>query len=582
MTGTAASISAAAPQTLTLNEVVDLLIHARRRGNPEEIAYFEGLKGRKDRGEEIPRSAEIWPGCRVDGEDLYDRVKTLMDAGAQCPQEVMADTGKLQQWEIVTCTNPDVMSRVTLVKDLRNLDERINSLVRENSKGTKVLEHGPIADYIRSKFSTVSFNRTIYIYDGGIYRPNAGDLEERIREIIARSDAKCSITKDTRDILAYVATYNRCLEYPFNRHKDLIPVQNGVVKIDYTTGTAALLPHSPEFKFTFRLPVIYDPSVKGETFHNEVLSQYIEAELVDTLYQIPAQALLQMQGSKPYKKSYILQGDADAGKTTYLEWLTAILGPENIAHASLHQIGQDRFINAVLESKILNTYDDLSDVPLQNIGPFKALTGGYNHQVERKHQQPYQSLITAAHVFTCNAPPDVPEKILFDSAFWSRWEYLHFPNVFEIDPEFQDRYFTPENLSGSFNRVIDMMIQIRRDGLVINRTPSEVKDEWQLSSDPFARFCRDHMIETADEHIFGKVYLLDSFRDYCHENEINERKVPGSLKALTTIVFKNGFKDTQRGKKRARVYTVHKTWKPDSKYRPPKEAPEDAGLNKTL
>lgn len=569
---------------LSLNEVTDLLVLARRRGNPDEIAYFEDLHTRKERGEQIPRPSAIWPGqyLEIDGENLFDQVKTLMDAGANCPEQIMADTGQLQQWVIVQCGDPNIKARLESVKDLKKLDTRINSLIRQNTKGTTVLEHGEIAEYLKDRFSTVSFNKTIYVYDGGIYRPNAGDLEERIREIITRSNAKCSITKDTRDILAYIATYNRSLVFPFNRHRDLIPVQNGLVKIDYVTGTAALLPHSPEFRFTFKLPVIFNPRADPRNFHEAVLSQYIEADLVDTLYQIPAQGLLQMQGSKPYKKSYILQGDADAGKTSYLEWLTAILGAENIAGASLHQIGQDRFINSVLEGKILNTYDDLSDVPLQNIGPFKALTGGYDHQVERKHQQPYQSLISAVHVFTCNEPPDVPEKILFDSAFWSRWEYLHFPNIFEIDPDFKDRYFTPENLSGSFNRVIDTMIKIRQAGLIVSRTPSEVKDEWRLSSDPFAKFCNDHMIGTSDENSFNKLYLLNSFQAYCCENEINERKIPGSLKALTTIAFKNGFKDAKRGKKSVRVYAAYKKWKPDSKYRPTQESETDAGPNARL
>jgi phage/plasmid-associated DNA primase len=570
------------PGTLTLNEVIDLHIRSKQRGNPEEIVYFEGLRARKERGEQIHRVAAVWPGHQNNGADLIDTVKILLDVGAECSEYILADEGRMQQWAIEQSCNPDIQARVHKVKDLQNLDSRINSLTCQNLRGTTVLEHGAIAGYLRDKFSTVSFNKTIYIYDKGIYRPNAGDLEERIREIITRSDAKCSITRDTRDILAYVATYNRCLEFPFNRHKDLIPVQNGIVKIDYITGTAALLPHSPEFKFTFQLPVVFNSAARYEPFHNEVLSQYVEEDVVDTLYQIPAQALLQMQGSKPYKKSYILQGDADAGKTTYLEWNTALIGPENIAHASLHQIGQDRFINAVLESKILNACDDLSDVPLQNIGPFKALTGGYDHQVERKHQQPYQSLITAVHVFTCNAPPEVPEKILFDSAFWSRFEYLHFPNVFEIDPNFKEEYFTSENISGSFNKVIETMIRIRRDGLVINHSPSEVKDEWQLSSDPFAKFCRDNMIETSDEQSFDKLHLLDAFQDYCHENEINQRKVPGTLKAMTTIVFKNGFKDAKRGKKGVRVYAAHKNWKPDSKYRPSKEGSSDAGSNKTL
>ncbi|OPX71324.1 MAG: hypothetical protein A4E36_00090 [Methanoregulaceae archaeon PtaB.Bin009] len=522
------------------------------------------------------------PSASTTGDPLLDRAADLMRLGATCTDEILASPNRLQVWVEEASQDPEIRAREEEAADLANLDRRLAMLTRENKQGNRVLEHGEIGRYLCSRFHTISFNKTLYIYEGGIYRPNAGDLEARIREIIDRAVVKCSISRETRDILAYAMTYHRHLKYPFNRHKDLIPVANGVVRIDYPTGTSALLPHSPEFLFSFKLPVVYDPTTNGQAFHDAVLSQYVESEYLDTLYQIPAQALMQAQGTKPYKKSYILQGDQDAGKTTYLEWLTALFGPENIAHASLHQIGMDRFVNAVLESKMLNTYDDLSDVPLENTGPFKALTGGFDHQVERKHQQPYQSLITAVHVFSCNAPPDVPEKILFDSAFWGRWEYVHFPNVFEVDPGFKERYFTPANLSGSFNRVIQMMIRIQREGLVINHSPSEVKDEWQLSSDPFAMFCRAHLVDSSEEHNFNKEHLLDSFQDYCYAEGINERKIPTSLKALTTTAFKNGFKDVMKGKKRVRMYATHRTWRPNSKYRPSKEESTDAGNNQML
>ena len=307
----------------------------------------------------------------------------------------------------------------------------------------------------------------------------------------------------------------------------------------------------------------------GEAFHKTVLSQYVEPEVTEALYQIPAQAILQALGIGPFKKSYILQGNADGGKTSYLAWLHAILGLENIGHVSLHQIGTDPFVNADLENRILNTFDDMADVPLQNIGPFKAMTGGFDFPINKKHMQRYNGRIFAVHVFTCNAPPDVPEKILFDSAFWTRWEYLHFDNVFPIDPNFTARTFSPANLSGSFNKVIEMVFRIAKDGLVVNNTPSDVKDIWQMAADPFAQFINDHIPASSTEHKFDNEHLLVSFQAYCKEKEINDRKVPSSQKGLSTMAFKNGFKDALTGKKseRKRMYAACRDWNPNSPYR---------------
>lgn len=447
----------------------------------------------------------------------------------------------------------------------------LDSFTRITGKDTIVLEHGPIAAYLHRRYHTISFNKILYIYDKetGIYRQNAGDLEEAIRNIIESTGAKCSISRDTRDILAYLTATNRRLTYPFNQSRDAIPVKNGTIKLNFERGTAELIPHSPDYLFTFQIPVIYNPKANSENFHKSIISQYVDPDITDALYQIPAQAILQALGVGPFKKSYILQGNADGGKTSYLAWLHTILGLENIGHVSLHQIGTDPFVNADLESRILNTFDDLADVPLQNIGPFKAMTGGFDFPINKKHMQRYNGRIFAVHVFTCNAPPDVPEKILFDSAFWTRWEYLHFDNVFPIDPTFIPRTFTPENISGSFNRVIEMVFKIARGGLVVNNTPSEVKDIWQLAADPFAQFINEHLVASSTEHKFDKDHLLDSFRAYCKEKEINDRKVPSSQKSLSTMAFKNGFKDAREGKRaeRKRVYSAYRAWHPGSKYR---------------
>jgi phage/plasmid-associated DNA primase len=438
-------------------------------------------------------------------------------------------------------------------------------------EGAIHLEHGPIAAYLHELYHTISFNKMLFIYDKetGIYRQNAGDLEEEIRHIIESTSAKCSITRDSRDILAYITATNRKLRYPFNQHKDALPLKNGILKLNFETMTAELIPHSPGYIFTFQLPIIYDEKATGEIFHKSVISQYVDAEFVDALYQIPAQAILQALGIGPFKKSYILQGNADGGKTSYLAWLHALFGLENVGHVSLHQIGTDPFVNADLESRILNTFDDLADVPLQNIGPFKAMTGGFDFPINKKHMQRYNGRIFAVHAFTCNAPPDVPEKILFDSAFWSRWEYLHFDNVFPIDPNFTARTFTQKNLSGSFNRVIEMVFRIAKNGLVVNNTPSEVKDIWQLAADPFAQFISEHLPASSSEHKFDKEHLLVSFQAYCKEKEINDRKIPSSQKGLTTMAFKNGFKDARTGKKSERrwVYSAYRDWNPSSQYR---------------
>ena len=456
-----------------------------------------------------------------------------------------------------------------------------DGLTRKGERGRVLLEHGAIADYLHATLHTISFNKQVWVYDKeqGLYRENRGDVEASLRNIIDAVIFQGSITKEARDVVYILLTINRKDKYPFNQHKDAIPVKNGILQIDFTTGTINQLKHSPEWLFTVKFPVVYNPAADWRPFHEMVLSKYLEDPSEDTepepgkrvidpedlLYQVPAQCLLQMLGTKPYKKSYIIQGDANGGKTTFLEWLIMLFGPDNVSHSSLHQLVEDRFVGGTLESKVLNCYDDLSDLKLETVGPFKTLTGGFDHQIERKRVQPYQGRIFATHVFTCNSPPGVPERVIYDSAFWTRWEYLHFGNVFEVDPGFIEENYTEENISGSFNKILEVMLDIGKNGLLMDSSPSEVKDSWELSSDPFARFCKEHLMDSRDETSFPKELLHDKFREFCKAVNVNERKIPSSLKSFSTLVFKQGFKVAQRDG--CWVYVCHKVWKADSPYR---------------
>ena len=141
--------------------------------------------------------------------------------------------------------------------------------------------------------------------------------------------------------------------------------------------------------------------------------------------------------------------------------------------------------------------------------------------------------------------------------------------MFPIDPNFTARTFSPENISGSFNRVIAMAFRIAKDGLIVNNTPSDVKDIWQLAAIRLRSSSAITFQHPGPEHKFDKDHLLTSFQAYCKEKEINDRKVPSSKKPSGPMAFKNGFKDAQMGKRaeRKRVYAAFRDWNPNSPYR---------------
>jgi hypothetical protein len=423
----------------------------------------------------------------------------------------------------------------------------LDSFTRTTNKGNSVLEHVPISSHLHEKFHTVSFNKKLFVYDpeSGIYRENAGDLEQAIRIIIEETCAKCSITRDTRDILAYLMATDPRLEYPFNQVNDLLPLKNGILKLNFETREAELLNHGPEHLFTYRIPVTYDPEIPAKEA-KDLLGQWVETEDVPLLIQIAAQAILQAQLRVSYKKSYILQGEPHAGKSTYIDFLTRFFGRVPVSSRSLQSLCTDRFVAADLEGKLLNAYDDLQEIPLENVGAFKALTGACNHNIERKFQQSYSGVITCPHVFSCNHPPKYPDDVKYDAAFWERWEYVRFPYSHKVDDTFTSRSFTDRMYSSFLNLIIESMFTIReKHQLTVNREACDVMERWSMAADPLYQFIREKMTENAkasEINAFDRKKLFEQYRKFCELEHIDPRKrIPTQTKFTRDI---QGYKMT--------------------------------------
>jgi len=443
-----------------------------------------------------------------------------------------------------------------------------SALSTVTKQGAVRLDYQAIADILIARYDPVTFQKQIWVYDDGLYRREQGEILSFVSEVARAVGFTAGITTVVREVTAYVSAYEIAAEYPFDRCPNALPVANGVLVLDWTTDSATLRPYAPEHRFTGKWPVVYDPAADPGPIHDQALSLYVDDDALPALYQLPAHAILHFCGYGPFKRSYILEGPTNGGKSTYLvDFLNAIFGEQSISNASLQEIGTNRFVTGVLERKIINRCDDLADVPLANAGPFKKLTGGFSHDIERKHEREYVGRITCVHAFTCNTPPPVPENVAFDGAFWNRWIYLRCNNVFDIDPGFVRRTFTPENVAGAFNRILEMAFEIRRRGdLVYSQDPGEVKDTWQTAANPFEQFVSAEMMTAKEPARFDKGKLYRIFLDWCGQNDISPRKVPGSLTGFTQLIFGSGFKPARRGADRERVYEAPKTWKPDSKY----------------
>lgn len=431
----------------------------------------------------------------------------------------------------------------------------------KNGNVLNKIDYFKYSTYLKEKFHVFYFNDELYLYDfaNNVYRKQTNDIETHIRTTCEKYNITGYLYIHIKNLISHLSSMGFCPDYPFNYHPSQIPVKNGIVNINYETGEVSLLPHGPEHLFTFKLDASFNPASKNCKAIS-LLKRMVEPENIKTLCQIPAQAFLQMQSRHAYKKAYLLQGEPNAGKTSYLTLLFKLLGDDQFSQVSLQQLCSDRFVGGNLEGKIVNVFDDLEDVALEVIDQFKTFTGSCKHSIERKYQSQYIGIVSAVHVFTCNYPPEYPEKVERDAAFWARWEYVKFPFAYPVNPNFYEEWYTDDMISAFLNLIISTMITIKKQGLVSNSDTQAVMINWSVNSDPMYDFI-DFMFEknsSRKEQYFSKPKLFEEYKKWCFENKIPTHKMKNSLKAFTIALHGHSIIG-DRKKETGDYYEVYKS-----------------------
>src|SRR5208283_4279320 len=403
------------------------------------------------------------------------------------------------------------------------------------------INHPEVCKYIIGQLHTVSFNDTLYGYgDSGVYREDVNEVSGIIVDILHDRLLRQKETASVRDIVIALKGMNRHVEYPFDQPREVFLVENGAVHI--SGGKVHLLPHSHEHMKTVKLPVKYDANAPMPPVL-AVLGEWVSKEDTPILIQILSQAMYQNMCRTTLKRNYLLQGDTDAGKSTYIDLITKFFGSAQTSGVPLQDICNDvRFLAARLEGKLINIYDDLKEIPLSGAGKLKALDGRVTHEVERKGKTPYTGVITCPHVFTCNKPPSYPEELEYDPAWWNRWEFVSFPYSFGKDAGYQQRIFTEKFMSGLLNLVIDQMIQIQAAGsLIVHHEDSEVRDRWGMLSNPLKMWVQENFIETDSRHDYDKRKLFEHYTTYVEDTSVSVKKRISSIEDFGRKLPAEGF-----------------------------------------
>jgi len=400
-------------------------------------------------------------------------------------------------------------------RDVATLD----ALFEVSRNGQVRIKYARLAEIIHEELHTVSFNDALYVYENGVYQRDRGRIAARMNEILKTIGYDGAFTTIRREVTAYLLAENPQSEYPFNRLPWHLPVKNGVLRVDPDTHQIDLVPHSPEYRFSYRLPVTYNPDAKP-THIMQVLSQWVEDDDILYLLQPPVVAILQMWG-RVQKQLFLFEGAHDGGKTTYCEFLYGFFGEGGYSQVDLYRLTEDRFALADLEHKLANIHDEMRAVTVRSVGTVKNLTGGLKHRIERKHEAACHVTLTAVHVFTCNSPPKIKE--VDDDAFWSRWVYVTFPNKFPRNDGWKAALFTDENYSAFLNLVLKLVVAVMKDPAALRRMDTdEVKRRWVEAADTTVKFLWA-VFERDPASTIPKDDVYSAYIRYCQENGVAAR-----------------------------------------------------------
>lgn len=415
---------------------------------------------------------------------------------------------ELWEEEINNCFSVAKIEHLEKVKSQNENQEEVEirkKFAENKKKGTYAL-----AQYLTNKFNIITVGekeREMYVYQYGVYFRSENEIIfPEIQRVLGELVDK-SAKMETFHKIADMTSYPRDVftSAPLN----FIPLANGVYDLD----KKELLPHSPEYRFTYQFPVKYNPNLvctKTKKFLEQVLTP-VQELIVQEWIGYYFYRLYQ------FKKAIILVGEGDTGKTTLLETIIHLLGKDNISSVSLQKMSGDKFAPAQLYEKHGNLVDELSAKDITETGNFKIATGGGSISGEYKFGNQFSFQNFSKLTFACNKIPDVTD--FDDEAYFGRWMVVRFEKTIEQKiPNFIATLTTEEERSGLFNYAMEGLTRLLSQGkFSYENTAMDTKREMMRSGSSIAVFASTQ-VEQAPGEEMSKEKMYDYYSEFCVEN----------------------------------------------------------------
>lgn len=389
-----------------------------------------------------------------------------------------------------------------------------------------------------NRFVTLEDTEIILYYENGCYHHGG---EGRIKKICESMIADCTNT-DVKEITGTVQRKDRRKRAEFDLGGFTVCLKN--CNVNVLTGQPD--EHNPDLLFRSQLPVVFDGMARCPKFVRFLHDCLPDPN--DYIDQIEAFACGLLKNIPKLEAMFFETGRGDNGKSTFLNIINWLFGPDNVATVSIHELIMNRFAKARLENRMINTFPDIESDALENFGILKALVSGDAIDAEFKYQNPHTFICHAKLFFSANELPEIKEKTFatFKRIRLTKWmqqflkpadwqlhkdilkakmpaldeeqliDELALSGIRKMNRQFVNSILDDEvERSGIFNLLLIAARNIiRRDGFFNDYTHDQLKELWSENSTMIDSFCQDCLVKNSDRFV-PKSKVYQAYHAYC-------------------------------------------------------------------
>ena len=417
-----------------------------------------------------------------------------------------------------------------------------NLVLDDTLKGK--LTHNEVADIVLDMYDLKYIDEDHYIYNDGYFQPATSMLESIMLDI--NPAMKIFEIREVFNNIR-IRTKDKYSEDSFPEY--YLNLKNGI----YSLKDKAIIDHRADIAGRIRLNFEYTNIKKIHAIDKFLLD-------IANGNKDRAKLLLQMIGYSMTRSIreqvlFFLYGpEAENGKSTLIDVISALLGKKNISHLSLQQITSvnDKFAQAELNGKICNLYADISDKFLEDVASAKNLTTGDMVTAQHKYKNQFSMRPIAKLIFSANKLP----KSTRDKGWERRLLIIPFEKSFSNSGDFdKGALLTPDAL----NYLGTIALEAYQE---LYDKPATLKGKWSdwESSSKYLDIYKKEIDSAYEfftsldlpklnctvvdgERLYLKTDLYNKYKEYAEENGLKEKskKSFGSTirESLKDKVFSN-------------------------------------------